>query len=53
MSRDNSMKMMETLNMSQRERDGLAALAGVKRGELTLRQASALLGVCCRQTKRV
>lgn len=37
--------------MSQRER--LAVLAGVKRKELTLVQASDLIGVCYRQTKRI
>jgi hypothetical protein len=39
--------------MSQRERDRLAVLAGVKRGELTLVQASGLIRVCYRQTKRI
>ncbi len=44
---------METLNMSKRERGRLAVMAGVKRGELTLVQASGLLGLGYRQTKRV
>src|ERR1035438_2280448 len=44
---------METLKMSKRERERLAVMAGVKRGELTLVQASGLLGVCYRQTKRI
>ena len=39
--------------MSKRERERLAVLAGVKRGELKLVQASELLGVCYRQTKRL
>jgi hypothetical protein len=44
---------METLNMSKRERKRLVVLAGVKRAELTLVQASGLLGLGYRQTKRV
>jgi hypothetical protein len=44
---------METLNMSKRERDRLAIMAGVKRKELTLVQASEVLELCSRQTKRV
>jgi homeodomain-containing protein len=44
---------METLNMSKGERDRLAIMAGVKRKELTLVQASDLLEVCYRQTKRI
>ena len=44
---------METLNMSQRERERLTIMTGVKRKELTLVQASAVLGLCYRQTKRV
>jgi hypothetical protein len=44
---------METLNMSKRERDRLAIMAGVKRNELTLVQASEVLDLCYRQTKRV
>ena len=39
--------------MSKRERDRLAIMAGVKRKELTLVQASDLLEVCYRQTKRI
>ena len=39
--------------MSKRERDRLVILAGVKRNELTLVQASEVLGLCYRQTKRV
>src|SRR5262245_10952825 len=45
--------LMETLNMSKRERDRLAILAGVKRKELTLVQASQVLALSYRQTKRV
>jgi hypothetical protein len=44
---------METLNMSKRERERLGVLAGVKRQELTLVQASGLLGLGYRQTKRI
>ncbi len=44
---------METLKMSKRERGRLAVMAGVKRQELTLVQASGLLGLGYRQTKRV
>jgi hypothetical protein len=44
---------METLNMSKRERERLAILAGVQRKELTLVQASGVLGLGYRQTKRV
>jgi hypothetical protein len=44
---------METLNMSKGERGRLAAMAGVQRQELTLVQASGLLGLGHRQTKRV
>jgi hypothetical protein len=36
---------METLNMSKGERGRLAAMAGVQRQELTLVQASGLLGL--------
>ena len=39
--------------MSKGERERLAILAGVKRNELTLMQASEVLGLCYRQTKRV
>ena len=39
--------------MSRRERERLAVLAGVRRKELTLRQASTLLVVGYRQTKRL
>src|SRR5450759_393212 len=44
---------METLTMSRKERDRLTILAGVKEQELTLVQASELMGVCCRQSKRI
>jgi hypothetical protein len=44
---------METLNMSKRERERLTVMTGVKQGELTLVQASGLLGLGYRQTKRV
>jgi hypothetical protein len=44
---------METLRMSAKERDRLAIMAGVKRQEVTLVQASDLLGLGYRQTKRV
>jgi hypothetical protein len=44
---------METLNMNKRERERLAIMAGVKRKELTLVQASEVLDLCYRQTKRV
>jgi hypothetical protein len=43
---------METLRMSGKEPDPLAVMAGVKRQELTLVQASDLLGLGYRQTKR-
>ena len=39
--------------MSRKERDRLTILAGVKEQELTLVQASELMGVCCRQSKRI
>lgn len=39
--------------MSKRERDRLGVLAGVQRQELTLVQASGVLGLSYRQTKRV
>jgi len=39
--------------MSRKERDRLAVMAGVKRQELTLVQASDLLGLGYRQTRRV
>lgn len=39
--------------MSKRERDRLAIMAGVKRKELTLVQASEVLELCYRQIKRV
>jgi hypothetical protein len=44
---------MEILNMSKRERERLGVLASVKRQELTLVQASELLGLGYRQTKRI
>ena len=39
--------------MSRKERDRLTIMAGVKEQELTLVQASELMGVCCRQSKRI
>ena len=45
--------LMETLIMSQRERQRLVMLAGVKRKELTLKQASQALDLSYRQTKRI
>jgi len=39
--------------MSKRERKRLTVMAGIKQGELTLVQASGLLGLGYRQTKRV
>src|ERR1035437_4844046 len=44
---------METLAMSWKERDRLTILVRVKEQELTLVQASELMGVCCRQSKRI
>jgi len=44
---------METLKMSQRERERLKVMAGVERKELTLVQARELMGLSYRQTKRV
>ena len=43
---------METISMSQRERHRLEAFARVRRGEITLVKASALLGLSYRQAKR-
>ena len=39
--------------MSRKEREQLTILVGVKEQELTLVQASELMGVCCRQSKRI
>ena len=39
--------------MSKRERERLRVMSWVKRGELTLVQASGLLGLGCQHTKRV
>ena len=50
---DSNRPDMETLNMSKRERDRLRIMAGVKQKELTLVQASQVLALCYRQTKRV
>jgi homeodomain-containing protein len=44
---------METLTMSRKERERLKILAGVSEEELTLVQASGLMGVCYRQSKRL
>ena len=39
--------------MSRKERDRMTIMVGVKREELTRVQAAELLGLSCRQTKRV
>ena len=39
--------------MSRKERERLTVMTGVKREELTLVQASELMGVCYRQSKRI
>jgi hypothetical protein len=44
---------METLTMSRKERERLTIMTGVKREELTLVQASDLMAVCYRQSKRI
>jgi hypothetical protein len=44
---------METLTMSRKERERLTIMAGVKEQELTLVQASELMRVCYRQSKRI
>lgn len=44
---------METISMSQEERKRLEVFSRVKSGNLTLHQASELLGLSYRQTKRV
>src|SRR5471030_2615406 len=44
---------METLTMSKKERERLTVMVGVKQQELTLVQASELMGVCYRQSKRI
>src|SRR5438874_600328 len=44
---------METLKMSKVERERLTVMAGIKRRDLTLVQASGLLDLSYRQTKRV
>src|ERR1035438_2988660 len=44
---------METLTMSWKERKRLTIMVGVKEQELTLVQASELMGVCYRQSKRI
>ena len=44
---------METLNMSKRERERITVMTGVKQGRVTLVQASQLLDLGNRQTKRV
>lgn len=44
---------METLKMSRKERDRLAAMVQVKQGKLSLANASAVLAVSYRQAKRI
>jgi uncharacterized membrane protein len=44
---------METLTMSRKERNRLTIMHGIKGQELTLVQASDLLGLGYRQTQRV
>src|SRR5664279_1600379 len=44
---------METLTMSRRERERITIMAGIKSGELSQVQATKLLGLGYRQTKRV
>jgi hypothetical protein len=44
---------METLTMSRKERERLTVMVGVTDQELTLVQASELMGVCYRQSKRI
>jgi hypothetical protein len=44
---------METLLMSQKERQRLTVLAQVKKSQLTLKEASEVLALSCRQAKRV
>jgi hypothetical protein len=44
---------METLTMSRKERDRMTIMTGIKRQELTLVQASELMRVCYRQSKRI
>src|ERR1035438_5430508 len=44
---------METLTMSRKERDRMTIMVGVKREELTQVQAAKLLGLSCRQSKRI
>jgi hypothetical protein len=44
---------METLTMSLKERERMRVMTGVKRAELTLVEASELMGVCYRQSKRI
>jgi hypothetical protein len=44
---------METLTMSRKERERLTVMAGVTNQKLTLVQASELMRVCYRQSKRI
>ena len=44
---------METLTMSRRERDRLTIMVGIKRQELTLVEASQVMDLSYRQTRRV
>jgi hypothetical protein len=44
---------MDELRMSLREQDRLEVMGRVKRGELTVVQASGLLALSLRQTRRV
>jgi len=44
---------MKTITMSRKERDRLTIMAGVRKQELTLVQASELMGVGYRQSKRI
>ena len=44
---------MEPLTMSRKERERLTVMAGIQQEELTLVPASALMGVCYRQSKRI
>jgi hypothetical protein len=44
---------METLTMSRKERERVTVMAGVRKAELTLVAAAALMGVGYRQSKRI